>query len=101
MDVFYYLTTSHGQRIIDAVADQLTSKRDCSRSPEITRLLERDQARAHELPLLAAPPPPTPLRAGALGSTAAIVPLPGAAAAVLRPGRTVSRPSVVTQSRAP
>mmetsp|Transcript_12790 Transcript_12790/g.40963 ORF Transcript_12790/g.40963 Transcript_12790/m.40963 type:complete len:199 (+) Transcript_12790:396-992(+) len=26
MDVFYYLTTSHGQRIIDAVADQLTSK---------------------------------------------------------------------------
>ena len=37
MDVFYYLTTSHGQRIIDAVADQLTSKRDCSRSPEIAR----------------------------------------------------------------
>ena len=65
--------------------------RDHPRLPETTRDHPRDQAGAHELPLLAAPPPPTPLRAGALGSTAAIVPLPGAAAAVLRPGRTVSR----------
>ena len=102
MDVFYYLTTSHGQRIIDAVADQLTSKRDCSRSPEITRLLEIiREIRPARMSCLCLPRRRRPLRWSAGQHSGDRAPPWGGRRCAAPRSYGKPGPSVVTQSRAP